>query len=536
MAEGDGAMRNGYFRLVNDSMGYGISLIQPVGCGEEIRLDEILKYLDGQKISYDRKRLEMDVDVGIDTVCHLGSGACPIVDEVCYLEADSDGMVATVRFIPPSENGARLTFDGFLDILDQKKIVYGRQLDAVKEHFASEGIYCTEIVVAKGEEAVPGVDAQIEYHFNTETHRRPVHKDDGRVDYFNLSTISFCRKGDVLAHIIPEQPGVSGSDIYGKVLRPKDAKKETLKCGKNTELSEDKMTLIATADGHVSIANGKVVVANVYQVKSVDTSTGNIDFEGSVEVAGNVAANFEIKAGGNVVVNGYVESARIIAGGSIVIAKGMNGMGNGYLRAGGDVMVKFLENVRVVAGGYLEADAILHCTVSAGSDVKVDGKRGMIAGGYVQAANTVVAKTIGASMGTLTTVEVGIKPLIKSQFDRIQKALDDNVKTTKAAQTVLDNFKDKQQRGVQYNDRQLKYMRSVATLVQEKSAEAEQLNVRLERLKAMMETQKKAEVVVSGQVYPGSTIIVGDASKPIQNICRYCKFIREDGEVRLVPL
>ncbi len=529
-------MRNGYFRLVNDSMGYGVSLVQPVGCGEEIRIDEILKYLDDQKINYDKKRLEMDIDVGANVVCRLGSGACPVIDEVCYVETGEDGLLASVRFIPPSEGGARLTMDEFLEILDKKNIVYGRQLDAVREHFNSEGVYCTDMVVAKGKEAVPGKDAQIEYNFNTQTHRRPVHKDDGRVDYFNLSTISFCRKGDVLARIIPEEPGENGCDIYGKVLKVKDAKKETLKSGKNTELSQDKMTLLAMVDGHVSIANGKVAVANVYQVKGVDTSTGNIDFEGSVEVAGNVAANFEIKAGGNVIINGYVESARIIAGGNIVIAKGMNGMGNGYLRAGGDVMVKFLENVRVVAGGYLEADAILHCTVSAGSDVKVDGKRGMIAGGYVQAANTVVAKSIGASMGTLTTVEVGIKPLIKSQFDRIQKAFDDNVKTTKAAQTVLDNFKEKQQKGFQYNDRQLKYMRSVATLVQEKSAEAEQLSIRLERLKAMMETQKKAEVVVSGQVYPGSTIIVGDASKPIQNVCKYCKFIREDGEVRLVPL
>ena len=40
--------------------------------------------------------------------------------------------------------------------------------------------------------------------------------DPGRlhVDYFNLATITFCHKGDVLAKIIPEQPGEAGMDVF----------------------------------------------------------------------------------------------------------------------------------------------------------------------------------------------------------------------------------------------------------------------------------------------------------------------------------
>ena len=529
-------MQNGYFRLVKDATGFGVSLIQPTGCGEEIRMEELFKYLSDLKIPHDKKRLEVEAVMGVDVICHLGNGECPVCDETFYVDVSEDNLLATVRFIAPSEGGKRLTMDGFLDALAAKQITYGLDTQNVQAHFNSSGMFCTDFVVARGKEVIQGKDAQIEYGFNTEMHKRPVHKEDGRVDYFNLATITFCHKGDVLAKIIPEQPGEAGMDVYGKLVKPKDVKKETIKFGKNTELSEDKMTLTSLVEGHVSLANGKVTVANVYSVKDVDTSTGNIDFEGSIEISGNVAANFEVKAGGNVVVNGYVEAARIIAGGNIIIAKGMNGMGNGYLRAGGDIVVKFLENVRVVTGGYLETDAILHCTVSAGSDVRADGKRGMIVGGYVQAANTVTAKVIGASMGALTTVEVGVKPLIKSQYERIQKALEENEKTSKAAQVVVDNFKEKQKKGVQFNERQVRYIRSVNTLVKEKAAEAQQLSVRLERLKAMMEVQKKAEIVVSGQVHANTTIIVGDASKPIMSACHYCKFIREDGEVRMVPL
>lgn len=530
-------MQNGYFRLVNDSTGYGIALYQPRDYGDEIRIQEVQKYLEELRIDYDKRRIEVQISVGEDGVCHLGSGECPVCPESYTLDVSPDGMLASVRFIPPSEGGSRMTLDDFLDDLGRKKIVYGIQKEALSVHFDSMmGVYCTDIIVAKGKAPVQGQDARIEYSFNTETHKRPAHKDDGRVDYFNLSTINFCHKGEVLAKLIPEVPGERGSDVYGKDIKPHEVKRETLKFGKNIELSEDKLSISSTVDGHVTLANGKVIVSNVYQVQDVGVSTGNIDFEGSIQITGNVAANFEVKAGGNVIINGLVEAARIIAGGNIIIAKGMNGMGKGYLRAGGDVVVKFLENVRVVTGGYVETDALLHCVVSAGTDVKVDGRRGMIVGGRVQAANSVVAKTIGGSMGALTTVEVGVNPLLKSQYDRIQAEIEENTKTVKAAQVVVENYKEKLRKGFQYNDRQLKYLRSVESLVKEKTNELKQLEMRMEKLRERMETQKQAEVVVSGQAYPNTTIIVGEATKTLHSDFRYCKFIKEEGEVRMVPL
>lgn len=529
-------MQNGYFRLVSDSKGYGIALYQPKGYGEEVRAGELFKYLDGLDISYDKKRLEMEISFGGDVVYHLGSGKCPVCSETCQIEVSEDGMLATVRFFPPSETGKRLTWGGFQQELSTRKISYGIQEKDLKEHFGSEGIYCTDILVARGKQPVQGRDAVIEYSFNTDNHKRPVHKEDGRVDYFNISTINHCHKGDVLARIIPEIVGENGYDVCGKLIKPKDVKRETLKFGKNVELSQDKLTLTSLVDGHVSLVDQKVTVANVYQVKDVGVSTGNIDFDGSVVITGNVAENFEVRAGGNVVINGLVEGAQITAGGNIIIGKGMNGMGKGVLKAGGDVIVKFLENTKIVTGGYLETEAILHCTVSAGSDVRVGGRRGILVGGHVQAANLINAKTIGTSMGVATQVEVGVDPQIKAQYDRMQKAIADNTKTINAAQVILQNFRENMKKGRQYNDGQMRYLKSVSMLVQEKTDEIEQVNVRLDKLRSMMETQKQAEVVVNEQIYPNVTIVIGETSRVIQQNYRYCKFIREEGEIRMVGL
>ncbi len=529
-------MQNGYFRLVSDSAGYALVIHKPQDGGERVRIGELLGYLDGLGIVYDRKRIEMILIENQDAKYALGMESCPVVPETYNLKVSEDGMVAIARFFPPSQTGRRLSLEDFLKDLKFKNVSFGIRMDNLERHFKSQGIFCTDMIVAQGKEAVPGVDAKIEYMFDTELHRKPAMMEDGSVDYFKMTTINQCKKGDVLARIIPEIPGVEGSDVYGKAIAPRVAKPAVLKFGRKIDLSEDKKVLTAAMDGHVALVDDKVFLSDVYEVENVDVSTGNIEFEGSVQVNGDVKENFQVKAGGNVIINGLVEGANITAGGNIIIAKGMNGMSKGLLKAGGDIVVRFLENTRAIAGGYIHAEAILHSKISSGSHVTVEGKKGLIVGGYVQASNSITAKCIGANLGSTTVLEVGVNPFVKVQYTHVQKSIGDAAKVIKDSQVILDNFKDKIKKGVQYNEAQLKYMKSVAVLVQEKNLEMEQLKLRAESLLQAMEMQKQAEVIVQDEVRVGTTIIIGDASKTIQNSYHYCRFVREEGEVRMAPL
>ena len=126
--------------------------------------------------------------------------------------------------------------------------------------------------------------------------------------------------------------------------------------------------------------------------------------------------------------------------------------------------------------------------------------------------------------------------MIKTQFTRLQKSQADMVKTIQNAEVILTTFKEKLSKGVQFNESQLKYMKSVAALVEEKTAELKELDVRLEKLRKMMETQKQAEILVNNEMYPGTTIIIGDATKTIHTSYHYCKFVRDQGEVKMVAL
>ena len=54
-------------------------------------------------------------------------------------------------------------------------------------------------------------------------------------------------------------------------------------------LNEDGCQLLSLVDGHVSLISGSIFVSNNYEIPAdVDTSTGDISFEGTVMVRGNV--------------------------------------------------------------------------------------------------------------------------------------------------------------------------------------------------------------------------------------------------------
>ena len=301
-----------------------------------------------------------------------------------------------------------------------------------------------------------GTDAKIEYFFETDLHAKPTLKEDGSVDFFHLNTLNHCKKGDILARLHPGDPGEYGTDIYQEKIKPRTIKQAVLKYGRNIMISDDRQVLTTQVNGHVSLVEGKVFVSDVLEVENVDNSTGNIEYDGNVMVNGNVCTNFKVKAKGDIEVRGVVEGAYLEAEGSVVIARGMNGMAKGTLKAGGNVIAKFIENSKVNAGGYVSAGSILHSEVTAGTEVIVSGKRGFITGGKVCAANLVQVKTLGSYMGADTLVEVGVDPNIKQRIQELQKAMTENKKEMDAMAPVLLGMAQKMTHGVNLKQEQLK--------------------------------------------------------------------------------
>lgn len=529
-------MQNGYFQIVKAPGGCGLRLVQPKDGGSDINLQEVLLYLDREALHYDPMMIKKAILDGEDTVCFLERIDCPELEETYSIEVAQDNMQVTLRFYPASQTGTRATMDSVIRDLRFRNIVYGIQMDVLQDHFMSEGIYCTDLVVAKGKEPRHGTDANIKYYFNTDVHARPTLKDDGTVDYFHLNMINPCKKGQLLAEIIPEDEGEYGTTVQGAKIKPRQVKKAHLEFGRNIEISEDRRKITSMVDGHVSLVEGKVFVSDVYEVENVDLSTGNIDFEGSVQVRGNVSSNFVIRAGGNVIISGVVEGAYIEAGGNIIIARGMNGMTKGILKAGGNIVAKFLENSTATAGGYVSTESILHSNVTAATEIQVTGKRGFITGGHVRAGQKIEVKTLGATLGAPTVVEVGVDPEKKAEYMRLQKEVSEIVKTIRDIQPILASFAEKRSKGVRFTPDQINYIRNSAAIMETQKKSLEEKNRRMQELQLEFNPQDRAMVLVKGEVYPGTTIIIGDSSMQVKSTYHYCRFERIDGDVKSTPL
>lgn len=528
-------MKNGYFQLICTGKAVKLKLFPAEDGGDNIDINEVMGYLQQKNILYDLYALNTAIqNLGEEeVVVWLSDQEIHAERECCKVDVSKDKMEAVARFYAPSKSGELMTKEEFLNDLSHMKIVEGIDEEAIDNFFENRQ-YCTNIVVAKGTPPRHGKDASIEYFFNTDLKIQPTMNEDGTVDFFHLNTINHCNKDDLLARMIPEDLGEAGINIYGEKIKPRDVKRAFLKFGKHIRLGEDGLEIFSEVNGHVTLVEGKVFVANVFEVENVDNSTGDIEYEGSVQINGNVCENFSVKAKGNVEIRGVVEGAYIEAGGDIIIARGMNGMGKGTLKAGGNIVSKFLENVKsVVAGGYITTESILHSTVMAKTEVTVSGKRGFITGGRVCAGNVITVKTLGSNMGADTVVEVGTDPNVKLRCQELQKTIVELNKVLRSIQPIIDAGNQKIAKGVKLEPEQLKYVLSLMKLRDTKNSQLQKATEELNRIQTELGLMANGHVIVTGEVYPGTKICIGDVSTVIKSTTHYCRLVKDEGDIRV---
>lgn len=527
--------KNGYFQLINMTGGHGLKIVAPKEDGKPVGVYDVINYLKNRNYPVELNKIATEIQKGVDTVIPLSATPCPPEHAVVNASLGEDGMAVTVNIVPPSQTGPKPTFVDIISELKRRQVIFGIREGTIREVLEEE-LYCTDFVAAIGVKPRHGTDASIEYHFNTDLSMKPAQLEDGSVDFFNLNTISHCAAGDVLATLTPEDPGEYGTDVFGARIKPRDVKKLTFKYGNNIEVSEDGLSLIAQVNGHVTLVEGKVFVSNVFEVENVNPSTGNIDFSGSVQIRGDVQAGYRVKSGGNVIINGAVEGAFIEAAGDIIIARGMNGMNKGELHAGGNIVARFLENATAIATGYVHAESIVHCNIQAGTEVTVDGKRGNIAGGKICATQSITTKVLGSEMGVSTIAEVGVDPSVKTRYAQVQQELMEVAKEIKAIDPIIETYKERAKQKMAFTAQQSMYISGLLDTRAEKAKQLATLNKEMLSLSDMLGKQELAQVVVYRDVYPGVKIGISEVSMVVQSNMKYCKFIKERGDVKMVGI
>lgn len=527
---------NAYFQICDRGGKCALRLYPATEGGEGIRREELVEYLQVKNILYDPKDL-LNALTGLSEVIEVPTQTpFKFADgEFVKITISPDNMTVIARIIAPFAGGASMPKNEFIRELTSRGVKYGADDEAIDSLMKNKK-YCTDIIVATGLPAKQGSDAEIEYFFNTNPKIRPTLNEDGSVDFFNLNTINHCKKGELLARLTPAVVGQAGINVKGERIRPRDVRSMVLKYGHNIEINETKTELYSMVDGHVSYVEGKVFVSNVLVVENVDNSVGNIDYDGSVRVNGNVCENFTVKAGGSIEVRGVVEGAYLEAGGNIIIARGMNGMHKGVLKSNGNIISKFIENATATAYGYVETESIIHSNVIAGTEVHVNGKRGMISGGRVCASLSISVKNLGSGMGSDTIVEVGVDANTKQKVVALQKEITEINKQLATINPVLDGAKQKLQMGQKMTPDQLQQIQKLAILGKKQTERLNECVTELESYQDIMEADSQGQIIVTGDVFPGTKICIGDVSMVVKGAMKYCRFIKEAGDVKMAAI
>lgn len=344
---------NDYFELIEEN---GKVYIQNYKKGFPIKqFDEILGSLTRMKLS-NFSNLKKSLQEEASNPVEIGYWLPPM-----EIEVSKDKMTAHLIVYESTilENPSQFQKE-LNDILTQRQIVHG-----IKELNLESITIGKPIVIAEGTEPIKGEDAQVTYIKIPE--RKPVIREDGKADYFDMNFIFEINENDWLGEKIPAQPGINGKNVYGEEIPAPPGKDIPLKYDRKSayEVEEDgKIVIRALNKGVVEERQGLLMINNHLPIDGdVGLETGNLEFDGSISISGTVQKGFSVIATGDISIEGTegVTGAKLIQSreGDIYIKGGIFGLGQTTVKAGGNIYVKHVNEANLYAKKILSSGFIL---------------------------------------------------------------------------------------------------------------------------------------------------------------------------------
>ncbi|WP_178843573.1 FapA family protein [uncultured Treponema sp.] len=530
--------RDGEFFLHHFGTDICLKVNLPVGEGKPVNLADILNDIKRpDTVDFDENLIKKFAAKGTggvyETVGHYSRN--PAADAIFVVDISKDELKATCTINPPALGGADVSHSQIETALKGQGVVAGISDEKI-EALVDRPSYNVPVVVAEAVLPVDGRDAYIAYNFETDRSKmRAKEAANGQVDFKELNLIQNVVEGQPLAQKMLPERGKSGKTLFGRYLEAKNGKDINLPLGKNVTLDSDGRTILAACNGQVLLINDKINVEPIMEIDGVNIKSGNITFLGTVIVNGNVEDGYNVKASGNIEVNGEVGASTLESDGDIIVSHGIVGRDECKILCGGSLWAKFIQNSRVeVEENVIVQDSIMNCEVSAQHRIILQGKRAQITGGHLFATETVLAKNIGsAGGGTETVIEVGIDPRAKHRLEDLRemqekalKELDElelNIQTlenTKKVRRVLPAEKEESLKRFNLRKNEL-------------SRENDEFNKEIEEILAhLRELKNIGKVYVSGTVYAGVKIFVRDEKDEVRANVKSVTFYYDEGFVR----
>lgn len=457
-----------------------------------------------------------------------------LITQACLSEVllGKDMMSAQLK-LHRDEEGKKLTISDIKDILAENGVKAGIVEDAITKMVAHE-IYDVFVEVAKGKAAVRGKDGYFIYHFEeVESSNAPQILESGEVEYVHTNAYTMVEEGDLLAEYIPATNGEFGYTIDSKMIKPEKGTDLSPLRGKGFRIDNGKY--YALLHGKLERNDMGMQITRLLEVKqNVDIAYGHVDFDGDVNIWGDVYPGMTVKASGNIEIRGHVGSCHIEAGKNITILRGVQGKLAGKLVAGGDITCKFFESAIASARGNIIARSILNSKLEAEGMIQVSGKDSVILGGTVHAVQgmDIVDAGSDAEIPTVLSAGVPLKTVQRgSELEGLVKKVQDEI-------SLLDKAAGVMQRMMQTKvtketaDRRMKIIQAKVI----KSTELRQYVSEKDRIDTLIANGRGAAITVQNTAYPGCVIEIAGMRRMLKERVWHSRFVIENGEIDTVLL
>lgn len=432
----------------------------------------------------------------------------------CFrIEVAADAMTAWLWLDPPF-GGAPVGRESIDSALAAQGVV-GGILDGEIGRALAAGIV-ERHPIARGRPAEPGTPASFRSLIPDIRARGPRVDEWSVVDYRAMSQLVVVKAGDPLMRRTPATPGRAGEDVKGMVI-PADGVADTpFAAGLRgaSPAPDDPDLLVADITGQPVPRPDGVDVEPTITLPAVDLASGHVEFDGTVNVSGDVAAGMRIHASGDVFVGGTVEAARIEAGGSITVKAGAIGcmdprgvLQPARLMAKGTISLQFCENAVIESGDDIRVgEFVVHSELTAPNCIVIGrpgARRSQLIGGVARAGAALSVGKLGSQAGVRTQVLVGYQPNVWSELTSVLEALRANESQQDDLRKVLALTADTTRA-----DRRATRDKAERTLAAILQAD-ELLQARHAELQAMLRLAENAHVAVGEGVYPKVEVQLG---------------------------
>ncbi|WP_341877851.1 FapA family protein [Defluviitalea saccharophila] len=445
------------------------------------------------------------------------------VRERVEVEISSDHLKGYVTlYVPEAELiGARRkqTIMEITEALQKKGIVYGIKQDVLLMDLKPK----VKILIAEGKLPVDGKNSIIKMYEITEP--KPEITEDGTVNHYELNLINKVSKGDWLGERIDATPGEPGKSILGETIPAKPGKQFPLYYDKHSveEVYDEEKgitTLIAKKTGAVFYRQEVIYVYDCLEIEgSVSFDTGNINFDGFVNIKGSIEDNFSVEAKNDIQVMGVmgVGSVEKIKSrdGCIYIRGGIAGKNKAHLYCKQDLYTKFASECTI------ECEETVHigfyainCNIKA-KQVIFESRSSRIIGGNIDAEIKVVANEVGnrSEIPTNINIQGFNRKELKERLDEINKSIQEindqliEFKHKIAIYAGSENLSEQQQ---------FEY-KKISNQFQEVKETLKHLQSERKKHISYLRTKGEGEISISGQVHGNTTLTLKKITKRITN-------------------